>query len=355
MKLRICAPDIFAGDAVGNHCLGIARIAKRLGIEANLYAQRFDATVLPIVPLSDLFDETDPDDLLLVSYSIFDPLLDQLLALPCRKLCYFHGVTEPDLLREFEPHTADLCQAAHDQFPQLVHFDAVVSNSHLTARSLAKWIEPSSVFVIPPVFKDMPAFQRLPRGQRQHRLHPNLLLVGRVVPHKCVEDAITILALLHQHKVECTLSIVGGMPNYDYSKFLINHARALGVLDKVNFMGVIDDEDLLDCYGGSSGLLVMSRHEGFCVPVLEAMHFGKPVFVRGGTAAQEICTTSSMFETNAPLDTWAEAIAATLSKPVDTQSDSVRAEIDRAHEILLRTDAPVWARVLRAASGGGDL
>jgi hypothetical protein len=99
MKLRICAPDIFAGDAVGNHCIGIARMAMRLGMDAELYAQRFDATVLPIHPLLDLLQQVDADDLLLVSYSIFDPFLEQLLALPCRKLCYFHGVTDPDLLR----------------------------------------------------------------------------------------------------------------------------------------------------------------------------------------------------------------------------------------------------------------
>jgi glycosyltransferase involved in cell wall biosynthesis len=353
MKLRICAPDIFAGDAVGNHCIGTARMAIRLGIDAEIYAQRFDATVLPIQPLLNLFEQIDADDLLLVSYSIFDPYLEQLLALPCRKLCYFHGVTDPDLLREFEPRTADLCEASLAQFPLLSRFESVVANSRSTARGLAEWIDPASMKVVPPVFADMPAFQRSPTGQMQHRLQPDLVVVGRVVPHKRVEDAIAVLALLHKRKLEFTLSVIGSMPNYDYSKFLINHARSLGVLDRVNFTGMMDDEDLLDSYNASIGLLAMSRHEGFCVPVLEAMHFGKPVFVRGGTAAQELCAPESVFDADSPLEGWADAIAAQLG-PDATRSDSARTNMSRSHEILLRTDASVWLRILLAGGERGN-
>ncbi|MGF6923383.1 glycosyltransferase [Paraburkholderia sp. 40] len=353
MKLRICAPDIFAGDAVGNHCIGIARTAMRFGMQAELYAQRFDATVLHIQPLSNLFDQIDADDVLLVSYSIFDPFLEQLLALPCRKLCYFHGVTDPDLLREFEPRTADLCEASLAQFPLLSRFQSFIANSHSTARSVAEWIAPTSITIVPPVFADMPVFLRTPTRRAEQRLQPDLMVVGRVVPHKCVEDAIKVLALLHERKLKFTLSIVGSMPNYDYSKFLVNQARSLSVLDYVNFLGMVDDEDLLDCYDRSSGLLVMSRHEGFCVPVLEAMHFGKPVFIRGGTAVQELCRPESVFDPHAPLAGWADAIASRLADPVHVDA-SAREEITRSQEILLRTDTSVWQQILLAGSERGD-
>lgn len=354
MKLRICAPDIFAGDAVGNHCIGIARMAMRLGMDAELYAQRFDASVLPIHALADLFEQIGEDDLLLVSYSIFDPFLEQLLALPCRKLCYFHGVTDPDLLREFEPRTADLCEASFAQFPLFSRFESVIANSHSTAHSVSKWIKPASMKIVPPVFADMPAFQRGPSEQPQHRLRPSLMVVGRVVPHKRIEDAIEVIALLHKRKFESTLSVIGSMPNYEYSKFLINHARSLGVLDQIDFLGMMDDEDLLDSYDASNGLLAMSRHEGFCVPVLEAMHFGKPVFVRGGTAAQELCAPGSVFDADGPLEGWVDSIAAQLSNPADTRSDSARTEMNRSHEILLRTDASVWQQILLAGGERGN-
>ena len=46
MNLIICAPDIFSGDAVGNHCFGLARMGERLGFDVKLYAQRHENEVV---------------------------------------------------------------------------------------------------------------------------------------------------------------------------------------------------------------------------------------------------------------------------------------------------------------------
>ncbi|WP_025601175.1 glycosyltransferase [Burkholderia sp. WSM2230] len=354
MKLHVCAPDIFAGDAVGNHCLGLARAARRLGLHAALYAQRYDVGTMQVRPFEELFASVATDDIVLLSYSIFDPYLEQLLALPCRKLCYFHGVTDPQLLRELEPRTAQLCENALSQLPLLSGFELVIANSQNTAQSLAGVLEATAVRVIPPVFADMPAFRREPASSTRTLREPNLLMVGRVVPHKRVEDAVEILALLQQREFEASLTIVGNAPNYDYLKLLINRARQLGVLERVDFKGMLDDADLFECYDIASALLAMSRHEGFCVPVLEAMHVGKPVFVRGGTAAQEICPADCVFDANAGLSAWAAAIAERLgtsagAKPIDD------AYVAHADSVLERASDTVWRDVLigRSVQGKG--
>ncbi|SIT36294.1 Glycosyl transferase group 1 [Paraburkholderia ribeironis] len=345
MTLRVCAPDIFSGDAVGNHCLGIARAASRLGLAAELYAQFYDVGMSGVRPLEELFATVAEDDVVLLSYSIFDPYLERLLALNCRKICYFHGVTDPQLLRELEPPTARLCELALAQLPLLAGFDVVVANSHSTAASLAGMLDVAAVKVIPPVFADMPVFQREAAAAGASSREPNLLMVGRVVPHKRIEDGIDILALLKQRELDATLTIVGGSPNYEYQKLLINHARRLGVLERVDFKGTLDDADLFDCYDATSALLAMSRHEGFCVPVLEAMHFGKPVFVRGGTAAQELCLPDWVFAPEADLSVWALAIANRLSKSAaGNRIDS--AYVAHANEILQRTSDSAWQDLL---------
>ncbi|CAB3637540.1 glycosyltransferase [Paraburkholderia rhynchosiae] len=352
MKLHVCAPDIFSGDAVGNHCLGLARAARRLGVSVELYAQRYDVGTIQVRPFEDLFANVAADDIVLLSYSIFDPYLEQLLALPCRKVCYFHGVTDPQLLRELEPRTAELCDKALAQLPLLRAFETVVVNSHNTAQSLAGVIAAAAVKVIPPVFADMPAFERETAPATRMLREPNLLMVGRVVPHKRIEDAIDILALLQQREFNASLTIVGSAPNYDYLKLLINRARDLGVLERVDFKGMLDDADLFECYDIASALLAMSRHEGFCVPVLEAMHFGKPVFVRGGTAAQEICPADCVFAGNADLSAWASAIANRLgapsgAKPIDD------AYVAHANSVLQRASDAVWRGVLIEPSAQG--
>ncbi|MFL9963469.1 glycosyltransferase [Paraburkholderia sediminicola] len=345
MTLRVCAPDIFSGDAVGNHCLGLARAASRLGLAAELYAQFYDVGTSGVRPLEELFASVAEDDVVLLSYSIFDPYLERLLALNCRKICYFHGVTDPQLLRELEPPTARLCELALAQLPLLVGFDAVVANSHSTAASLSGMLDVAAVIVIPPVFADMPVFQREAAQAGPSSREPNLLMVGRVVPHKRIEDGIDILAMLKQRELDATLTIVGSSPNYEYQKLLINHARRLGVLEHVDFKGMLDDADLFDCYETTSALLAMSRHEGFCVPVLEAMHFGKPVFVRGGTAAQEICPADCVFAPDANLAAWASTIANRLSRSAAGNRIDP-AYIAHADEVLQRASDSAWQAVL---------
>jgi len=345
MKLHVCAPDIFAGDAVGNHCLGLARTARRLGLAAALYAQRYDAGTMEVRPFEELFRSVTADDIVLLSYSIFDPYLEQLLALPCRKLCYFHGVTDPRLLRELEPRTAQLCEEALAQLPLLDGFDLVIANSQNTAESLARAVEATAVKIVPPVFADMPAFQREPASSRRILREPNLLMVGRVVPHKRVEDAVELLALLQQREFAATLTMVGNAPNYDYLKLLINRARKLGVLERVDFKGMLDDADLFECYDTASALLAMSRHEGFCVPVLEAMHAGKPVFVRGGTAAQEICPADCVLDANAELSLWAAVVAERLGAAAGAGLPN-DGYIAHADSVLERASDTVWREVL---------
>lgn len=345
MTLRVCAPDIFAGDAVGNHCLGLVRAAQRLGLGAELYAQGYDVGTPGVRPLEELFTSVAEDDVVLLSYSIFDPHLEKLLALKCRKVCYFHGVTDPQLLRELEPRTAQLCEMALAQLPLLAGFDTVVANSHNTAATLSGVLDVAAVKVVPPVFADMPAFLREISPERGTSREPNLLMVGRVVPHKRIEDGIDVLALLKQREFDATLTIVGSAPNYDYLKLLINHARRAGVLERVDFQGMLDDADLFECYETASALLAMSRHEGFCVPVLEAMHFGKQVFVRGGTAAHEICPANCVFAADADLEAWASAISTRLSKsPARSQIDP--AYVTHANEVLQRASDSVWQAIL---------
>ncbi|CAH2790519.1 MAG: FIG00458283: hypothetical protein [uncultured Paraburkholderia sp.] len=347
MILHVCALDIFAGDAVGNHCLGIARAAERLGIQTEVYAKSYDFSTPGVRPLEEVFTSTHKDDIVLLSYSIYDANLERFLALPCKKVCYFHGVTDPHLLREFEPRIADLCEAALRQLPLLAGFDAVIANSQQTAQSLADVANMPEVKVIPPIFADMVAFVLAPAQKHAPLREPNLLIVGRVVPHKRIDDAIDLLALLKQHDIDATLTIVGSAPNYDYLKFLINRARALGVLEQVDFKGMLDDADLFDCYDGASALLAMSRHEGFCVPVLEAMHFGKPVFVRGGTAAQEICPADCVFDTAADLTVWAENIAARLDKATSLNAVNP-AYVSHAESVLQRASDAEWRHILAA-------
>ncbi|KWF27797.1 hypothetical protein WL88_10080 [Burkholderia diffusa] len=353
MRLLICAPDIFDGDAVGNHCLELAEMAARAGWNVRAYAQRFDAATPHVHPIESLFTDATSNGLLFVSYSIFDPYLERLLTLPCRKVCYFHGVTDPALLREFEPVTAGYCEQALAQLPQLANFDTVVANSTYVARGLADYIDESDIVVIPPVFTSLPTF-----GDNESAHHArtgfNMLVLGRVVPHKRVEDAIEVLARVVAGGVDATMTIVGSMPNYDYSKLLLKRARALGVLTRVDFTGMVDDADLLSSYDRASLLLSMSRHEGFCIPALEAMYRGIPAVVRAGHAAAEVVGDAGLVVGESEtVDRIAGRIIALRADKSSWDALTNRARA-RADELLELTASRHWERVLERAMRGKE-
>ncbi|KVD57848.1 glycosyltransferase family 4 protein [Burkholderia ubonensis] len=342
MRLMICAPDIFSGDAVGNHCLGLARAAERLEFPVEIYAQRYDADS-GVRHIDELFERIRDDDQLLVSYSIFDPYLTRLLNLRCRKIVYFHGVTPPELLREFEPVTADLCAASIDQFADLAGFDTIVANSAFTAASLTPYVGTRELRDIPPVFADMPAFDDRTRVQAEPTGAARILVVGRVVPHKRVEDAIEIVGALRTQGIDASLTVVGSATNAPYLEHLIRHAEACGLAYRFDVTGVISNDALFEHFHRASALVSVSAHEGFGVPVLEAMHMGVCCFARSGTAASDICVPSATL----PADNLnaAELIGGVL-RDDEARRELISLGLARASAWLRKTSDSAWREVL---------
>jgi glycosyltransferase involved in cell wall biosynthesis len=62
--------------------------------------------------------------------------------------------------------------------------------------------------------------------------------------------------------------------------------RELGV-EEVVFTGQVDDDELYAYYRLADVFLCLSEHEGFCVPLQEAMHFHLPVIAYDAGAVRE--------------------------------------------------------------------
>lgn len=340
-RLHIVAPDIHAGDAVGNHCIHLAKDLCATGLDVSIYAQRFTSDSVVIHPMEQVFDALRPDDRLLVSYSILDPYLERLLALKQRKIGYFHGVTPASLLREHEPVTADLCEKSVVQLPLLAGFDRLVFNSDFNRRDLSRYIPVESGVVIPPISPNFPQFLR-PRMSSPAN-PPVVLVLGRVVPHKRLEHALELLHAIHGQGLQATLDIVGSCSNEVYRQFLIQEAERLGLSSHVRWLGMVDDEGLIGAYERASVLLSTSEHEGFCVPVLEAMHFGVPVVLRQGTAAQEIGANAAL--SFADLNEGAQQLLSALSDPA-LRGELVKLGTDRASALIRQASADNWITIL---------
>jgi len=336
-NIYIYAPDIHEGDAVGNHCIGLSQLCEQLGYCTFLFAQRYSTQCagVHISDATEIFDLIKADDYLFVSYSIFDSFLDEVTSLECKKICYYHDVTPHELLNDFEPITAELCRKALLQLPKMEIFNRVIASSNFSRNRLQKYISNCCISVIPPVFRGF--------GLLKYDSHHNkrsdffdLLYVGRVVPHKRIEDVIETFSLLCKYSgCRNRLFIVGSMPNYAYSKMLYNLARKLGVAERITFTGTLSDADLAERFNSADAYLSMSEHEGFCIPVLEAMYFSLPCIIRSGTAADDLLG-AHRYQVSSANDA-AKAIVNLMDKP---QSCTLYKQ--RVEEIVAQTNEEVW-------------
>jgi glycosyltransferase involved in cell wall biosynthesis len=116
-----------------------------------------------------------------------------------------------------------------------------------------------------------------------------VLHVGRLAPNKCVEDVIKAFYFLVKYIDEqARLRIVGIDTDTElYSFSLRELANYLGIGYAVEFVGPLADEEVRAMYEASDVYVCMSEHEGFCLPLIEAMNFGLPVVAYGAGAVPD--------------------------------------------------------------------
>ncbi len=115
------------------------------------------------------------------------------------------------------------------------------------------------------------------------------LAVGRVSPNKALEHTIAALAVARAHgDPEATLQLVGRPATDSYVAALHRYVAELGLAGAVQFAGHASDATVASAYAAADVLVVTSEHEGFCVPVVEAMAAGVPVVAFDQGAVPEV-------------------------------------------------------------------
>ncbi|WP_152287824.1 glycosyltransferase family 4 protein [Flavicella marina] len=112
---------------------------------------------------------------------------------------------------------------------------------------------------------------------------PFLFTIGTVVPKKNFH---VLLCLLINSPYK--LVVAGNQNDKDYLDSIISEATALGVMDKLELVGPVSENDKNWYYENCRAFLFPSLSEGFGLPVIEAMRFGKPVFCSNLTSLPEI-------------------------------------------------------------------
>jgi glycosyltransferase involved in cell wall biosynthesis len=175
----------------------------------------------------------------------------------------------------------------------------------------------------------------------------DFLFVGRIAPNKAQHDLVKMLAAYRKvHDPAARLHLVGGSSSEGYLAALRKFIAALGLTDCVDLAGAVSAGELAAYWEIADAFVVASDHEGFCVPLLEAMHHEVPIVAYGAAAVPETLGGAGLVLATKDAPTFAEAVARVLADEalraqlLAAGADRLR-ELDVAHSRVKLLDAVV--------------
>jgi glycosyltransferase involved in cell wall biosynthesis len=350
MTIRFVVSDLFSGDAIGNFVLAVRSMLERQGLPTAVYAERFDEGLKGVKPYGDFFKDVRLNDTLFYQLSNCDPAWPELMKAPCRRIVYYHNITPGHFFAPYSPETAALLDAGRNCLALICSSHTVLSNSRYSLAEVEPFLSPEvERRVFPPFLKGKispsPSLDTPSPPKDQY-----LLVLGRVVPHKRVEEAIKIFACVREKIPALRLVIAGSQyePYQEKLQALISADRTL--TEAVAFTGPLAAEQISSLLSKASGLMHTSAHEGFCMPLLEAMLAKIPVFAHGQPAVKEtLGGVGVVFDAGLPWEA-AERILNILNDP-QKRSSLVEAQSRRAEALLGQADGKVLSGILENSAG----
>jgi glycosyltransferase involved in cell wall biosynthesis len=169
------------------------------------------------------------------------------------------------------------------------------------------------------------ALQARMAQRRRREGGADLLYVGKISPHKAPHDLVKMLEVLHQiYDPTARLHLVGSPLGETYEPALRAFITDLGLSDAVFLPGSVSGAELEAYYQVADVFVTASDHEGFCVPLTEAMGHGVPIVAYGVTAVPETVAGAGLVLPDKSALPFAAAVGRVLTD-------------DRLHQMLAAT------------------
>jgi len=290
------------GDAVGNLARAWQAAFRSWGHSSEIYAGLMDErSRTDARPSSAYAAEASEDAVLLIHHSFESREMSLLERAPGRKAVVYHNVTPASFFEGQDARMARSCLKAREELQALSSFvETAYAFSRFSAEELT-----AAGFENPTVVPFALDFERLdvpPDTTLLGELSDgcaNVLFVGRAVPNKRLEDVVRAFTAYQRLYQPRSRLIVAGEWSA-HSPYVAGLRALMAQLkpERVLLLGRVTQAQLSACYAKASAYVSMSCHEGFGVPLIEAMHHGVPVLAYGAAAVPEtlggagVCTLS---------------------------------------------------------------
>ena len=288
-------PVLHRGDAVGRHTLRLRDATRARGIRSDIYVDTVEAeTAGETVPVLDYPGAAESGDVVVYQFATASAMAPWLAGRSETLVVNYHNITPPDLMAPWDNHLAlgqlraqgDLRVLAPRT--TLAVADSAYNEAHLAGSGFA------ATAVIPPSAALDAGVTAAGRAGRPPAPRPagsgaRWLAVGRVSPNKALESTVAALAVARAHgdpARRCRSS--GSRPRSRTCPRYGATWRSWGWPARSSSPATPSDATVAAAYGSADVLVVTSEHEGFCVPVVEAMSAGLPVVAFDQGAVPEV-------------------------------------------------------------------
>jgi glycosyltransferase involved in cell wall biosynthesis len=173
-----------------------------------------------------------------------------------------------------------------------------------------------------------------------------LFSIGDFSPRKNFKTLVQMLPLLPQYDL-----VLAGSNSSIYAKELTQLAQELGVGNRVFQTGKIDDTAKNYYLKNCEALVFPSLREGFGIPPIEAMRFGKPVFISHNTSLPEIGGEHSFYWHDYNPENMAEVLIDGMSKYTANEEIYKNWYVNRAQHFNWNETAKQYMEVYRSVLG----
>ncbi|HLH47656.1 MAG TPA: glycosyltransferase family 4 protein [Acidimicrobiales bacterium] len=298
MRVDQYLPSYWSHDAIGNHVRQVGRALRVSGIDSDIHAAAVDRRLEREVELwRPVPGERRPDRLILYHLSVDSDMSDWLVEeakAGQRVLVYYHNITPAPFFEGWLPEVGGGLARARRQMAALAPFvELALAPSHHSLAELEEAGYRATAFC--PILVDLdeyyePADPAVLQDLRRRREGggADWLFVGRLSPNKCQQDVIAAFAVYRRlFDRRARLTLVGGATVPAYREALVGQAEELEVAGAVTFRDGVTSRELLARYHSADVFVCLSEHEGFGVPLVEAMTVGLPIVAYAAAAVPE--------------------------------------------------------------------
>jgi glycosyltransferase involved in cell wall biosynthesis len=336
-------------DAIGNHVIRMREVLMAAGFESEIYSGEVHPELKNETrPIAELADAPVPTTAsaaansrwLLFHHSIGSKVAEVVLDRPEPLLIDYHNITPPDLIDGWAPGVLDELLQGEEQLLKLAPKAFFgLAHSEFSEREL-RAVGCTQTRVVPPLFDIDNGVRPDPTVLRSLEAEKadggrDWLFVGRISPHKAQHDLVKALAATRElYDPRARLHLVGTSLGEDYPRALERYAKRLGLEEAVRMPGAVADRVLAAYYETADVFVCVSDHEGFCVPLVEAMARGLPVVgFAAGAVEETIADGGIVLAGKSPLEV-AAAVNLITSNPALARHIAVSAR-RRAAELAM--------------------